>query len=49
MVNGVYQCNVDKERQECSWDGAEDPDQYRGVHDQLPPWDGPWKHGHTKP
>ena len=48
IVNGNYFCDVVKERQDCEWDGIEDPDQYRGVLDKLPPWDGPWRHGRTK-
>ena len=47
IVNGNYFCDVAKERHDCDWDGLEDPEQYRGVLDKLPPWDGPWRHGKT--
>jgi len=48
--NGIYQCSVNKEREDCVWEGGdgEDPDQYRGVLDTLPPWDGPWRYGQTR-
>jgi len=42
------QCNIAKNRVDCPWEGAEDPDQYKGVLDQLPPWDGPWRYGQDK-
>ena len=50
MDNGIYQCSVNKEREDCVWEGGdgEDPDQYRGVLDTLPPWDGPWRYGQTR-
>ena len=50
MDNGIYQCSVNKEREDCVWEGGdgEDPDQYRGVLDALPPWDGPWRYGQTR-